>query len=300
MTDPIKSCHAYSVPKGMPWPVTLHGLLYDREYFLISTATGRALSQKQYPRMALITPTINLETRIMFVSSPASPARLEIPLDMKLGSALANGTLSLRKDARVCADTIQSLVFTSQNIQDFFSAIVGVDCSLALYHPISSESMRFFKPHLPGNMSASTPASDPLTTKREIWLSNESPFLLISQSSVDALSQATPQKTEISPAVFRPNFVLEGNRAYSEDSFHQIRIGDVSFDILGQCRRCHMVCVDPERGVKETQGNDVYLGLGKTRKNNTGGVVFGIHMGLNGVTQGFVKVGDPVIVEEFN
>lgn len=61
-----------------------------------------------------------------------------------------------------------------------------------------------------------------------------------------------------------------------------------------------MVCVDPEKGVKEKQGSDVYLGLGKTRKKDTGGVVFGIHMGLNGITQGFVQVGDPVVVEEFS
>jgi len=218
---------------------------------------------------------------------------------MDFDAARTSGELSLREGARVCADTIRSLVFTSQKIRDFFSTIVGIDCSLALYHPLSSNSMRFFKPHLPGKLS-STAGSDSLVKKREIWLSNESPFLLISQSSVDALSLSTPEKRNISPAVFRPNFVLEGNRAYAEDSFQRIRIGDVSFDNLGQCRRCHMVCVDPERGVKEKQGNDVYLGLGKTRKKDTGGVVLGRHMGLNGVTQGRVKVGDPGVVEEFN
>ena len=157
--------------------------------------------------------------------------------------------------------------------------------------------MRYFKPHLSGgNTTQST--TDSCATKREIWLSNESPYLLISQSSVDALSQATSRKGIISPSVFRPNFVLNGNTAYAEDTFRRIRIGDVGFDVLGQCRRCHMVCVDPERGVKEKGGNEVYLGLGKTRKKDTGGVVFGIHMGLNGVTEGWVRVGDPVIVEE--
>jgi len=283
----------------MSWPVTSYGLLYDREYFLISATTGRALSQKQYPRMALIKPAINLETRIMSVSSPASPAHLEISLDMDFDTALMSGELILREDARVCADTIRSLVFTSQKIRDFFSAIVGIDCSLALYHPLSSNTMRFFKAHLLGESSTAT-GNDSLATKREIWLSNESPFLLISQSSVDALSLSTPQKSKISPAVFRPNFVLEGNRAYTEDSFRRIRIGDVLFDILGQCRRCHMVCVDPEKGVKEKQGNDVFLGLGKTRKKDTGGVVFGVHMGLNSVTPGCVRVGDRLVVEEFN
>jgi hypothetical protein len=59
-----------------------------------------------------------------------------------------------------------------------------------------------------------------------------------------------------------------------------------------------MVCVDPERGVKEKDGGDVYLGLGKTRRKDTGGVVFGVHLGLSGVTNGWIKVGDPVVVEE--
>ena len=294
-SDPIKSCHAFSVPTGMAWPLTSHGLLYDREYFLISTVAGRALSQKQYPRMALIQPTLNLQTQTMSVSSRASPSRLEIPLDMDIVSALKRGSLTIREKARLCEDTIRSLVFTSPQIHDFFSAIVGTECTLAMYHPETNGSLRYFKPHLAGVKSSAT-IIDSCAAKREIWLSNESPFLLISQSSVDALSSATARK--ISPAVFRPNFVLAGNGAYAEDSFRRIRIGDVDFDVLGQCRRCHMVCVDPELGVKEKGGGEVYLGLGRTRKKDTGGVVFGIHLGLADVTEGSVRVGDSVIVEE--
>jgi hypothetical protein len=59
-----------------------------------------------------------------------------------------------------------------------------------------------------------------------------------------------------------------------------------------------MVCVDPEKGVKEKGGGEVFLGLGKTRRKDTGGVVFGIHMALNGASDGWVKVGDSVVVEE--
>ena len=293
--DPIKSCHAYSIPEGVEWPLTTYGLLYDREFFLISTTGGRALSQKQYPRMALIRPTLNLESRVMYVSSSSSPARLEIPLDINIPNALNQGNIIVREDARLCADKIRSLIFTSPEIQNFFSAIVGVDCTLAMYHPETTESMRYFKPHLPGSKSVST---DDAAKKREIWLSNESPYLLISQSSVDALSLATVRKEGIPAAVFRPNFILSGDSAYAEDSYRRIRIGDNVFDILGQCRRCHMVCVDPERGVKEKEGGEVYLSLGKTRRKDTGGVVFGIHMGLNGFTGGSVKVGDPIMVEE--
>ena len=297
IVDPIKSCHAFSVPQGVAWPLTSYGLLFDREYFLISATGGRALSQKQYPKMALIRPTIDLENRIMLVSSPSSPTVLEIPLDIDIPSSITNGILTVREDTRLCADTIRSLIFTSPSIDTFFSSVLGVECSLAMYHPANSTDMRYFKPDA---SSSSQPNShtDSLAQKREIWLSNESPYLLISDSSVTALSLATGKREMISPTVFRPNFVLSGNAAYTEDSFKRIRIGDVGFDILGQCRRCHMVCVDPERGVKEKGGGDVYLGLGKTRKKDTGGVVFGVHMGLHGVTNGVVRVGDPVTVDE--
>ena len=163
-----------------------------------------------------------------------------------------------------------------------------------MYHPDNTGNMRYFKPHLPG-----IPITQESSTKREIWLSNESPYLLISQSSVDVLSLSTSRKEGISAAVFRPNLVLSGNApAYIEDSFRRVRIGGGGFDVLGQCRRCHMVCVDPERGVKEKSGGDVFLGLGKTRRKENGGVVFGIHMGLSEGSGGWVKVGDPVIVEE--
>ena len=295
--DPIKSCHAYSIPEDVPWPVTSRGLLYDREFFLISTATGRALSQKQYPRMALIRPSINLSNLIMSVFSPASPARLEIPLDTAISVALSQGSMEVRQDVRVCADKIRSVLFTSPHIQDFFSAILDVQCTLAMYHPENAHDLRFFKSHLPESQKMSV-GVDACAQKREIWLSNESPYLLISQSSVDALSRAAGRKEGISPAVFRPNFVLGGNEAYSEDGYRRLRIGSVTFDVLGPCRRCHMVCVDPERGVKEKEGSEVYLGLGKTRRKGTGGVVFGVHMGLSGTLTGTIKVGDEVIVEE--
>jgi molybdenum cofactor sulfurtransferase len=294
--DPIKSCHAYSIPKGMKWPLTSHGLAFDREFFLISRTGGRALSQKQYPRMALIRPNLSLETRTMSVSSPASPDWLQIPLDVDVASGINDGSLLLREKARVCADSIRSLVFTCPRIQNFFSAIVGVECSLAMYHPEMNGNMRYFKPHL----SQGAPrCDDTRSAKREIWLSNESPYLLISESSVNQLSLASGKKEAISPSVFRPNFLLTGNGAYSEDLYKKIMIGSVRFDVLGQCRRCHMVCVDPEKGVKEKEGGDVYLGLGKTRKKDNG-VVFGVHMALTDSTDGFVKVGDPVVVEERN
>lgn len=54
---PIKSCAAFDVSEE--WPVTETGLKYDREWMIIS-ANGVALTQKQAPQMCLITPRICL------------------------------------------------------------------------------------------------------------------------------------------------------------------------------------------------------------------------------------------------
>ncbi|CAG8639624.1 6403_t:CDS:2, partial [Acaulospora colombiana] len=55
---PIKSCHGYIIPSSTSWTITNQGLLYDREWMLIDSETGRALSQKIFIKPHLFnTPT---------------------------------------------------------------------------------------------------------------------------------------------------------------------------------------------------------------------------------------------------
>lgn len=141
MLDPIKSCHAYYIPPEIEWPITPNGLLYDRKYFLIS-ARGNPLSAEQYPKMSLIKPILNLKTEVMSVSSPVSTAHLEVPLNLDVLSSVNQSSLVLREDKCLCGDRLRSLIFTSPHIQDFFSTIVGVKCSLAMYYKSASEQHR--------------------------------------------------------------------------------------------------------------------------------------------------------------
>lgn len=53
---PVKSCGAYRVTSS--WPVTRTGLMYDREWMIVST-DGVVLTQKRIPRLCLIMPDIN-------------------------------------------------------------------------------------------------------------------------------------------------------------------------------------------------------------------------------------------------
>lgn len=110
-----------------------------------------------------------------------------------------------------------------------------------------------------------------------ILLSNESPFLLISQPSVDQVNAWIDPDAPIDPACFRANFILAGptSPAFFEDDLKLLRIGDATFQVLARCRRCLMVCVDQATGCKT---REPFSCLAKTRKSARGRIEFGVHL----------------------
>lgn len=49
---------------------------------------------------------------------------------------------------------------------------------------------------------------------------------------------------------FRPNLVISGvERAFAEDTWRRIKIGEVLFNVAKPCERCVMTTVEQEKGV---------------------------------------------------
>ncbi|KAJ4165616.1 hypothetical protein LMH87_007240 [Akanthomyces muscarius] len=69
---PIKSCGGFIVPAGTNWPIRSEGLAWDREWCLLHKGSGQALSQKRYPRMALIRPTLDFDAGILRIDCKGS------------------------------------------------------------------------------------------------------------------------------------------------------------------------------------------------------------------------------------
>ncbi|RPA92144.1 PLP-dependent transferase [Choiromyces venosus 120613-1] len=290
---PIKSCGGYKIPTGEYWEIRPHGFAWDREWCIVHLGTGSAIDQKRYNKMALIRPRVNLEAGFLEVhlhNSSVTP--LKIPLSV---TPSASCTLK-SSQSRVCGDKITALTYTTPHIIDFFTSAVGVPCTLARF-PAASEN-RHFKPHL--KESSFIQEKDGRTAP--ILLSNESPILLINSSSVDKLNDTiscTGGKLA-KPEVFRGNIVIRettvAERAYAEDFWKHVKIGQEYFQLLGPCRRCHMVCVDQETAEKN---EEPYVTLAKTRRID-GRVLFGqhaVHLPLesrSGVPR--IKVGDVVRV----
>lgn len=223
MIYPIKSCGAFKIPVGVPWEIKPHGLAWDREWCLVHLGTGSALSQKAYNRMTILRPEINLDTKTLVVNVHGSPSTP--PLRIPLNSSPA-GLAKLRACAsRVCGDKIMALTYDSPEIVDFFTKAVGVPCTLARF-PADSTTSRNYKPHLKDAKASSVKGP-------KILLSNESPILIVNQSSVDRLNNDIAKTGgKLAKAdVFRANIVLKDARPYAEDEWSNIMIGGEQFEV---------------------------------------------------------------------
>jgi len=289
---PIKSCAAYKVPFGVPWQIGPKGLAWDREWCLVHEGTNVALSQKRYPRMALIRPEVDLQRRVLRVlfTTEAAPARrLDISLDSQETRSGIVQTCAPKdvKSASVCGEDVDVQVYTSTEVVEFFTETLGVPCTLARFP--RNGTVRQAQVRVPGTYRGKQATE----VGKSIALSNESPILLVSRSSVNRLNEQIKHNSNMGKAVtadsFRGNIViaedLQGGQSespYLEDEWQSVQIGDDPkhmFEVLGPCQRCQMVCVD-QRSAQRRQ--EPFSTLAKTRRKE-GRVWFGMHMCLSSV-----------------
>jgi len=299
---PIKSCGGLEIPPGTDWEVRPEGLAWDREWCLVHRGTGQALSQKRHPRMALLRPTIDFKGGLLHVRYHGTlpnglPEEISIPLSE---DPAYYHKVEWNKSifSRVCGEPVVTRIYGKKEINKFFSEILGVSCVLARFPPGGSgSSTRHSKaqmqehqrpngtyiPDVPGAFPAppTPPDSDSEVQKRPILLSNESPILAINKASLNALNDEILRSggKPAAASVFRANIVLasaNSNRQnpYGEDNWTTLRIGQQTFQMLGSCRRCHMICVDQETAEKN---EEPFVTLAKTRRFESK-IFFGSHM----------------------
>ena len=127
---------------------------------------------------------------------------------------------------------------------------------------------------------------------RAVTFADAAPCLAIGAASLAELSRRVGEP--LSMRRFRPNFVIEGARAFEEDTWRRFRIGSVEFYGLDGAGRCEFPTIDPENAEKHLQ-NEPFVTLEAFRKVDTG-IYFG--MNVMPLGPGTVRVGDPVTVLE--
>ena len=255
---PIKSCAGIEV---QAFRLDALGPQLDRRFMLVD-AQGDFISQRKEPRLSQVVPT--LTPTLLLVKAPGMQT-LKLPL-------------SLRDDGRVAQVSLWEYagpaIEADSSVHDWFSAWLNRPCRL-VYMPYAQlrEIDRRYSPE-----PAYTAFGDAF------------PELLISQASVDDLSQRVPGQPKLPVERFRPNILISGCDAYAEDDWKRIRIGGVPFDVVKPCERCVVTSVDP---ATSEAGKEPLATLATYRKRD-GKVMFGqncIHREL-----GTIRVGDAVEV----
>jgi hypothetical protein len=90
---------------------------------------------------------------------------------------------------------------------------------------------------------------------------------------------------------FRPNLVFSGAKAYEEDSWKTLKVGEVDFQIVKPCARCVMTTIDQENATKSKEPLKTLASF-RTVNNK---VLFGQNMVA--LSHGILKVGDQVSIQ---
>ncbi|WP_306395329.1 MOSC domain-containing protein [Telluria beijingensis] len=221
---PIKSCAGLSVPEAT---LALDGLsangIHDREWMIV-TREGLFLTQREYPRMATITPRV--EGNELVVEAPSMPPiRLLLSHD---NNAPAIEVL-IWDDHVLAADC-------GDNAAAWFSDAVGAPCRLVRFRP------DVVRPKI-SKWTDGLPAA--------ARFSDGYPILLIGQSSLDDLNAKLKNagREALPMNRFRPNIVVEGIDAFEEDFVATFSDNDIALRPVKPCARCPIPSVDQATGI---------------------------------------------------
>jgi len=209
---PIKSCRGIALERAR---LAATGLADDRHWMLVRP-NGRFITQREYPRMALIATALNSG---LTLNAPGMPA-LEVS---------RNGGGESR------AVTVWKFVGRGIDCGEDAAAWVSKFLETPLRLVMFDVSVpRVCSPEWAGETPAITEFSDGY------------PILVISRASLAELNSRLPKALPMER--FRPNVVIDGVDAYDEDRMHELRAGPVTLRIVKPCTRCAITTTDQQQG----------------------------------------------------
>ncbi|GAB3475150.1 MOSC domain-containing protein [Marinomonas epiphytica] len=257
---PIKSVAGISLNEAQ---VNLSGLLNDRRFMLIDES-GTAVTARKHPQLSL-TKTKMIGTDTWQLTHPNMSNQCQItPADFSQYTI----------DGTVWGDTVSGQ-HCHEDIDNWFSELLDLPVKLLFF---GEQAQRFTskKPDKP------------------VAFADGYPFLLTNQASLDELNQSCPETIQM--AQFRANIVVSGEKAFVEDSWKIIRIGEVKFENVSPCVRCIFTTLNPNDASRSKKGEPLKT-LGKFRKLAGKGITFGVN--LVALNEGSIKLTDEVEILEY-
>ena len=254
---PVKGL-AGSTPPGAavePW-----GLQHDRRWMVVDE-TGRFLSQRVLPRMALI--RAEPAAGGLALSYPGARA-IHVPVP---GAGAAQCQATVWRSTLPASDA-------GEAASAWLRAVLGQPCRLVHMHDTGARPIN----------PAFAPAGETVS------FADGYPVLLTSLGSLGDLNGRLARPVPISR--FRANIVVGGAPAWAEDCWRLIRIGEATFRVVKPCDRCTVTTIDQQTGLRPDRTEPLRT-LGRFRHDERG-IMFGQNL-IPSVT-GRIAVGDAVEV----
>jgi uncharacterized protein YcbX len=245
---PVKSCAGIAVDEAL---LIETGLEFDRAWMLVDD-TGRFLSQRTVPRMALIRPTLRYQD--MVLRAPGMLA-LHVLLD----------TVEEPVRVHVHNDEVKAYDMGALAAQ-WFSDFLGRPVRLVRFDP---DQKRLSSKRWTGDIDAENQFADAF------------PLLVTSTASMAELNRrlALQEVPAMGPERFRPNLVIDGLDAHGEDVLDELRFdtdeGPVVLKLVKPCTRCTIPNVDPATGEQGHQPGDTLAGY-RADPRMDGAITFGM------------------------
>lgn len=191
--------------------IDAEGPVGDREFVIVDDS-GRFLTQRQLPRMALVF-VQRTDSKIMF---EYDGDRVEALLDGECFSS----------DVVVWGDTVRAR-HVHGLLDGFLTEKLG-------------RSVRLFQSR-PGQLRQKTSPGDDHFSMR---FPDSSQILLTTEESRADLSRHVGY--DLVHERFRANVIVKGFPAWSEESWKTVRLGDLEFEVMKPCTRCKIITIDPQ------------------------------------------------------
>lgn len=221
---PIKSCAAMPVEEALATTAGLcaHGV-HDREWMLV-TNEGQFLTQREFPRMATVTPRVDGDTLV--VSAPGMP-----PLRLPLTAQPQDRTMRVQ-----IWDDLVDAIDCGDDSAAWFARVLDTPCRLVRC-----------KPDLTRPTSEKWTGGAPSSAR----FADAYPLLLIGQSALDEINarMLAAGRAPLPMDRFRPNLVVDGTDPFEEDYTASFGAGDIAINPVKPCARCPIPAIDQATGI---------------------------------------------------
>jgi uncharacterized protein YcbX len=248
---PVKACRGIEVDSSC---VSRMGLEHDRRMMVV-TPDGEFLTQREYPRLALVTPKLREGT--LELSAPNFES-----LQLGLQTTGTPWRVNVWKSKGVQA------IDQGEEAARWFSDWLGTEVRLV---------------HIADGYKRLVNESYAVNEDDHTGFADGYPILLASEEGLQDLNSHLESPVPMNR--FRPNIVVKGCGPFEEDTWNRIRIGDVELAVVKPCARCEVTTID-----KETleRSKEPLKTLGKYRKQKLGAIFGQNVIPLNG---GSIRLG---------